>query len=131
MVALTSSTAEGSSGSGLSRHVSEHLRNEVARLKGHLQGQIDALNLKITEGRLEEQRARYRDRELIMQALQKQKKDNDAGMADVSKTAAQALNAANSARQAVPKWAEQEQALVQKIQVCLLRVLTATCCSGF
>ena len=117
VVGAASSSAVGSSGGGPSWHVSEHLRGEVARLKGHLQGQIDALNLKITESRLDEQRARYRDRELIMQALQKQKTDSVAAMAAVSKTAAKALDTANSAQQATPKVVEQEQALVRKIQV--------------
>ena len=37
--------------------------------------QLDSLGIKMADGRLAEQRARYRDRELIMQAIQKQKED--------------------------------------------------------
>ena len=56
----------------------DHIHQEIKRISDTLQLQIDALATKMTESRLNEQRARYRDRELIMQALQKQKDDNVA-----------------------------------------------------
>jgi hypothetical protein len=54
----------------------EHFQSEVKRITEYFQGQIEELGIKMNEGRLNDQRARYRDRELIMQALQKQKEDN-------------------------------------------------------
>ena len=46
------------------------ISSQVAQLKGSLQGQIDSLSVRLTESRLREQRCRYRDRELIMRAME-------------------------------------------------------------
>jgi hypothetical protein len=56
----------------------DFVRSELKRITTYLQDQIEDLGLKMNENRLNEQRARYRDRELIMQAIQKQKQDNNA-----------------------------------------------------
>ena len=60
-----------------SAHSLEHLRSELAMMQGNLQGQIDSLTMKLNEGRLNDQRSRHRDRELIMQAIFKQRSDVD------------------------------------------------------
>ena len=62
--------------SEISVHAMEHFQSEVKKITEYFQGQIEELGIKMNEGRLNDQRARYRDRELIMQALQKQKEDN-------------------------------------------------------
>jgi hypothetical protein len=71
-----------------SAHSLEHVRSYLARVQGDLQQQIDALALRLNEGRLNDQRAQHRDRELIMQAIFKQRSDVDARLAASSAEAA-------------------------------------------
>ena len=90
-------------------HAIEHLRTEVKRRFEHIQGQIEVLSTKMTESRLAEQRGRYRDRELIMQALQKQKDDNTAFTKQVVFTKTRDHS----------EEVKREEALLYKIQVSL------------
>ncbi len=60
-------------------------------MQKNMQGQIDALELRLKEGRLNDQRAQHRDRELIMQAIFKQRSDVDAR---ITTSSAEAVGAA-------------------------------------
>ena len=120
---------------GPSAHSLEHLRSELARMQGRLQGQIDTLTLKVNEGRLNDQRSRHRDRELIMQAIFKQRSDVDerivasrteaveASTKVVEEALVAAMERENSEREKAQSSQQlEEMAILKTIQVCLLSV---------
>ena len=94
-------------GSWSHAHAVEHLRSELKRVTADLQEQVDAVASTMSESRLSEQRARYRDRELIMQALQKQRDQNAAFTKQVVFTKTQNYS----------EEIKREECMLQKIQV--------------
>jgi len=94
-------------GSWSHAHAVEHLRSELKRVTADLQEQVDAVASTMSESRLSEQRARYRDRELIMQALQKQRDQNAAFTKQVVFTKTQNYS----------EEIKREESMLQKIQV--------------
>ena len=104
-------------------------------MQGRLQGQIDTLTLKVNEGRLNDQRSRHRDRELIMQAIFKQRSDVDerivasrteaveASTKVVEEALVAAMERENSEREKAQSSQQlEEMAILKTIQVCLLSV---------
>ena len=94
-------------------HFLDHLRSELNALQENLQGQIDALKMTVSEGRLTDQRAHHRDRELIMQAILKQRSDVSACMEACRSEAAGA--ASKAAKEAILSAMEVENLEREKI----------------
>ena len=49
----------------------DEMADELARMRGEFQAQLDALSLKVGNWRSKDQRDRYRDRELLLDAIRK------------------------------------------------------------
>ena len=122
-VGAMASTANGHFGSSsrvhpsndsLSPHLFDHLKSDLKRIQGNIQGQIDTLTLKMNEGRLNDQRARHRDRELIMQAIFKQRDDTNQRITECKTEAVEM--ATKVAEGAITAAFESENAKREKIQ---------------
>ena len=109
-----SSARASSANRSLSPHLFEHLKSDLKRMQGSIQGQIDSLTLKMNEGRLSDQRARHRDRELIMKAIFKQR---DSANLQITACGKEAVEAATKvAEDSIVAALESENAKREKIQ---------------